>query len=51
MTYRGEIGIPFKFHGNVGIILRLNGYESPLKFFGESMSFKLSEHEKYIEHI
>ncbi|MEE8366506.1 MAG: hypothetical protein V3R76_12015 [Gammaproteobacteria bacterium] len=51
MTYRGEISIPFEFHGNVGIILYVNGHRPPLKFFGESMSFNLSEHEKYIEHI
>lgn len=50
-TYRGEVSIPFEFHGNVGIILHVHGHRSPLKFFGESMSFNLSEHEKYIEHI
>ncbi len=51
MTYRGEISIPFDFHGNVGIILHINSHQSPLRFFGESMSFNLSGHEKYIEHI
>ena len=51
MTYQGEISIPFEFHGNVGIILYINGHQTPLRFFGESMSFTLSGHEKYIEHI
>ncbi len=51
MTYRGEVSIPFEYHGNVGIVLHVNGHPSPLIFFGESMSFNLSGHEKYIEHI
>ena len=51
MTYRGEISIPFEFHGNVGIVLHFSGDRSPLRFFGASMAFNLTEHEKYIEHI
>jgi len=51
MTYRGEINIPFEFHGNVGVILHFADDQPPLKFFGEYLSFSLSEHEKYIEHI
>lgn len=51
MTYRGEISIPFEFHGNVGIVLHFIDDLSPLNFFGEYMTFNLTGHEKYIEHI
>ena len=51
MIFRGEINIPFEFYGNVGITLHLGADQPPLEFSGEYMAFKLSEHEKYIEHI
>ncbi len=51
MTYRDEVVIPIKYHGNVGITLKFENFPQPVKFIGERMSFDLSEHEKYIEHI
>lgn len=51
LTYRDEVAIPIKFHGNVGITLKFEHFDSPVKFIGEHMVFDLSEHEKYIEHI
>lgn len=51
MTYRDEVVIPIKYHGNVGITLKFQNFAQPVKFVGERMSFDLSEHEKYIEHI
>jgi hypothetical protein len=51
LTYRDEVLIPIKFHGNTGITLTFEGFDQPVKFIGERMSFDLSEHEKYIEHI
>jgi hypothetical protein len=51
MTYRDEVVIPIQYHGNVGITLRFENFAQPVKFIGERMSFDLSEHEKYIEHI
>jgi hypothetical protein len=51
MTYRDEVVIPIKYHGNVGITLKFENFPQPVKFIGERMSFDLSEHEKYIEHL
>ncbi len=51
MTYRDEVVIPIKYHGNVGITLKFENLHQPVKFIGERMSFDVSEHEKYIEHI
>lgn len=51
MTYRDEVVIPIKYHGNVGITLKFENLDQPVKFIGERMSFDVSEHEKYIEHI
>jgi hypothetical protein len=51
ITYRDEVIIPIKYHGSVGITLRFEGFEQPVKFIGEHMDFDLSEHERYIEHI
>ncbi len=51
ITYRDEVIIPIRYHGSVGITLRFEGFEQPVKFIGEHMKFDLSEHEKYIEHI
>ena len=50
-TYRDEAVVPFKYHGNVGITLHFEKFDTPVKFIGEHMQFELSEHEKYIEHI
>lgn len=50
-TYRDEVVIPIKYHGNVGITLTFENLAQPVKFIGERMSFDVSEHEKYIEHI
>ena len=51
MTYRDEVLIPINNHGNVGITLNFEGFAQPVRFVGEHMTFDLSEHEKYIEHI
>lgn len=51
MTYRDEVVIPIQNHGNVGITLHFENHSSPVKFIGERMSFDLSGHEKYIEHL
>ncbi len=51
ITYRDESAIPLKTHGNVGITLQFENFDSPVKFIGEQMDFDLTEHEKYIEHI
>ena len=51
ITYRDEVAIPIKFHGNVGITLKFEHFDKPVKFIGEHMDFDVSEHEKYIEHI
>ena len=51
ITYRDESVIPIKSHGNVGITLHFENFDSPVKFIGERMDFDLSGHEKYIEHI
>lgn len=51
ITYRDEAAVPFKYHGNVGITLRFEKFDTPVKFIGEHMQFELAEHEKYIEHI
>lgn len=51
ITYRDESVIPIKSHGNVGITLQFENFDSPVKFIGEHMDFDLSEHEKYIEHV
>ncbi len=51
ITYRDEVVIPIKYHGNVGITLKFEGHDSIVKFIGEHMDFDLSEHEKYIEHV
>lgn len=51
ITYRDEAVIPIKYHGNVGITLRFENFDTPVRFVGEHMSFDVSEHEKYIEHI
>lgn len=51
ITYRDEVAIPIDFHGNVGITLKFEHFDRPVKFIGEHMDFNLSEHEKYIEHI
>jgi len=51
ITYRDEVVIPIKSHGNVGITLQFENLNSPVKFIGEHMTFDLSDHEKYIEHI
>jgi len=51
ITYRDEVAIPVKYHGNVGITLHFDNFDTPVKFIGEHMTFELSEHEKYIEHI
>lgn len=50
-TYRDEAIIPIDYHGNVGITLKFNDFDLPVKLIGERMIFDLSEHEKYIEHI
>ena len=51
ITYRNEANIPIKFHGNVGISLQFEGFDKTVKFSGERMSFEVSGHEKYIEHL
>lgn len=51
ITYRDEVAIPIKFHGHVGITLKFENFDSPVKFIGERMDFDVSGHEKYIEHI
>ena len=51
ITYRDEATIPIKYHGNVGITLHFENFDTPVKFIGEHMDFDVSEHEKYIEHI
>ncbi len=51
ITYRDEVVIPIQFHGNTGITLTFEGFDSSVKFIGERLTFDLSEHEKYIEHI
>jgi len=51
MTYRDEVVIPVKSHGNVGITLQFENFDSSVKFIGEHMTFELSGHEKYIEHV
>lgn len=51
ITYRDEVIIPFRHHGNVGITLHFENFAQPVKFIGERMTFDLAEHEKYIEHI
>jgi hypothetical protein len=51
LTYRDQVQIPIHFHGNTGITLTFEGFDQPVRFIGERMSFDLSEHEKYIEHI
>lgn len=51
ITYRDEVVIPFKYHGNVGITLKFEDFELPVKFIGEQMEFDVSGHEKYLEHI
>ena len=51
ITYRDEVVIPIRFHGNTGISLTFDGLDTPVKFIGELLTFDLSEHEKYIEHI
>jgi len=51
ITYRDEVVIPVDFFGNVGITLRFEGSDSPVRFVGERLTFDLDGHEKYIEHI
>lgn len=51
ITYRDESVIPIKSHGNVGITLHFENFDSPVKFIGELMDLDLQGHEKYIEHI
>ena len=51
ITYRDESVIPIKSHGNVGITLHFENFDTPVKFIGELMDFDLSGHEKYIEHV
>lgn len=51
ITYRDEATIPIHSHGSVGITLRFEGTETPLRLIGESMTLDLDDHEKYIEHI
>ena len=51
ITYRDEAVIPIKYHGNVGITLQFEDFAQPVKFIGEHMTFDVSQHEKYIEHI
>jgi hypothetical protein len=50
-TYRDEVAIPIKFHGNVGITMKFENFDRPVKFIGEHMDFDLCGHEKYIQHI
>lgn len=51
ITYRDEAVIPIRYHGNVGITLKFENFDTAVRFVGEHMTFDLSEHEKYIEHI
>ena len=51
ITYRDEAVIPIKYHGNVGITLKFEGHDAPVKFIGEHMDFDVSGHEKYLEHV
>lgn len=51
ITYRDEVVIPVKHHGNVGITLNFEGHDTAVKFIGEHMDFDLSDHAKYIEHV
>jgi hypothetical protein len=51
ITYRDEVIIPIDWFGNVGLTLRFEGFDPPLRFIGERMTFDLDGHEKYIEHI
>lgn len=51
ITYRDDVVIPVKSHGNVGITLHFENFKLPVKFIGEYMELDLSGHEKYIEHI
>ena len=51
MTYRDEVVIPIHWHGNVGITLKFEGFDQPVRFVGEHMAFDVSGNEKYIEHI
>ncbi len=51
ITYRDEVVFPFKYHGNVGISLKFEDFDSPVKFIGEHMELDVSGHEKYLEHI
>lgn len=51
ITYRDEVAIPIKFHGHVGITLKFDHFDTPVKFIGEHMDFDVSGHEKYIQHI
>ena len=50
-TYRDEMVIPIKNHGNVGITLHFENHAPAVRFIGEHMDFDVSEHEKYIEHV
>jgi len=51
MTYRDEALIPIDCNGNVGITLLLEGEKTARKFIGEKMTFDVTEHEKYIQHV
>ena len=51
ITYRDEVVIPIDYFGSVGITLRFEGFEPPVRFVGERLSFDLDGHEKYIEHL
>jgi hypothetical protein len=51
ITYRDEVIIPVDYFGHVGITLRFEGLDQPVRFIGERLKFDLDGHEKYIEHI
>jgi len=51
ITYRDEVIIPVDWFGNVGITLRFEGFDKPVRLIGERLKFDLDGHEKYIEHI
>lgn len=51
ITYRDEVIIPIDWFGHVGITLRFEGFDRPVRFVGERLKFDLVGHEKYIEHI
>jgi hypothetical protein len=51
MTYRDEALIPIDCNGNVGITLQIEGETKIRKFIGETMSFDVNEHEKYVCHV